>query len=82
MTKTQKRRGGLKTTRLRNSSAADHETQSDITQPTRERDEALERKKATTEVLHIISSSRGELTPIFEAILANAVRLCEALEVR
>src|SRR5262249_39960509 len=69
---------GPKTTRERKSSAADHETQSDFAQLTRERDEALEREKATAEVLGIISSSPGELAPIFEAILANAVRLCEA----
>ena len=74
--KTQKRRGGLKT-HLRNSSAADHKTQPDVAQITRERDEALEREKATAEVLRIISSSPGELEPVFQAMLANATRLCE-----
>jgi len=77
-TKAQKRRGGLKTPRLRNSSAGDHRTQSDIAQLTLERDEALEREKATAEVLRVISSSPGELEPVFESLLANAVRLCEA----
>jgi GAF domain-containing protein len=40
--------------------------------------EARAEQAATSEVLKIVSSSRGELAPIFEAILKNAVRICEA----
>ena len=40
--------------------------------------EALQRQAATSEVLKIISSSQGELQPVFLAILKNAIRICEA----
>src|SRR4029079_9272008 len=44
----------------------------------RERDEALEQLAATSEVLQVISSTKGDLEPVFQSLLANAVRICEA----
>jgi GAF domain-containing protein len=75
-TATAKDRGKGKAARRASSSAA--WPKATIARLTQELNEAAEQQKATSEVLRVISNSSGDLQPAFAALLANAVRVCDA----
>jgi hypothetical protein len=54
-------------------------SKTEVARLSRERDEALKQQAATSEVLRVISSSPADLQRVFEAMLDNAVRICDAL---
>jgi two-component system NtrC family sensor kinase len=71
-----KRGRAPKPTRRRRSSAPSSAAKT--TRLQRELNEASELQKATSEVLRVIASPTGDLERVFETILANAVRICDA----
>jgi signal transduction histidine kinase len=50
----------------------------ELRQRTDDLSELLEQQTAASQVLQVISSSTGELEPVFQAILASATRTCDA----
>ena len=65
-----------KVARGSHSSPIDERTE--VTRLTRELNEAREQQTAASEILQVISTYPGDLEPVFEAMLGNAIRICEA----
>jgi GAF domain-containing protein len=67
---------GRNASTARKRAAPDGDLKSENSKLKRELADALERQKATSEILGVISRSPGELQPVFEAMLENATRVC------
>src|SRR6516165_3824435 len=63
---------------VRHSSSSLAGQENEVARLAQELNDAQEERAAIAEVLRIISSSPGELEPVFQAMLENAVRICDA----
>jgi signal transduction histidine kinase len=75
---TRPKRSDAQTTTREGSSSQLANLQAQLKRQARELEDARDERAALAEVLRLISSSPGELEPVFQAMLANAVRICEA----
>ena len=73
-----RRRNRLKARKAPISQASPANLQDKLDQLTRELDDARQREAATSEVLKVINSSLGKLTPVFQAMLKQATSICDA----